>query len=103
MNSLFAALLALLSTGNPNEAASGNETSSALREQASTRVALVALPNDASMPLDAHEAKPQTGSSLGVVLCPAYPGDPPWRPMTCFILSRLGQPWDRPAWKEVGG
>ena len=30
------------------------------------------------------------------VLCPALPGEPPWRPITCYILSRLGEPDDRP-------
>lgn len=30
------------------------------------------------------------------ILCPAYPDDPPWRWMTCFMLSRMGVPPDRP-------
>jgi len=29
------------------------------------------------------------------VLCPADQNDPPWRPITCYILSRLGEPDDR--------
>jgi hypothetical protein len=29
------------------------------------------------------------------ILCPAYPGDPPWRPITCFILTHMGEPPDR--------
>ena len=28
------------------------------------------------------------------ILCPPCPGDPPWRPITCYVLSRL-EPWDR--------
>lgn len=35
------------------------------------------------------------------VLCPPYPGDPPWRPMTCFILTRLGTPPDRVRWRLI--
>ena len=34
------------------------------------------------------------------ILCPAWPNDPPWRPMTCYMLSRLGEPWDR---EPIGG
>ena len=29
------------------------------------------------------------------IRCPAYAEDPPWRPMTCWILSRMGEPPDR--------
>lgn len=37
------------------------------------------------------------------VLCPAYPGDPPWRPITCWLLTRLGVPRDRPPFKDESG
>jgi hypothetical protein len=30
------------------------------------------------------------------ILCPPYPGDPPWRPITCYMLSHLTVPPDRP-------
>ena len=33
------------------------------------------------------------------ILCPPCPGDPPWRPITCFILSRL-EPWGRAECEE---
>ena len=36
------------------------------------------------------------------ILCPPCPGDPPWRPITCFILSRL-EPWDRTECEEEVG
>ena len=31
------------------------------------------------------------------ILCPAYPGDDPWRWMTCYIWTRMGEPPDRPS------
>lgn len=34
----------------------------------------------------------------GPVQCPPWPGDPPWRGITCRILSRMGQAPDRPEW-----
>ncbi|MBI4093182.1 MAG: hypothetical protein HY420_04630 [Candidatus Kerfeldbacteria bacterium] len=36
-----------------------------------------------------------------IIECPAYPGDPPWRPITCWILSRLGEPPTRPPFEGV--
>jgi len=42
--------------------------------------------------------------------CPACPGDPPWRWMTCFMLTHMAEPWDRvecpdgtPLWLEQRG
>ncbi len=29
------------------------------------------------------------------VLCPALPDDPPWRPITCYILAHMGEPPNR--------
>jgi hypothetical protein len=34
------------------------------------------------------------------IQCPAYPGDPPWRPCTCFILAHMGTPPDREPFKR---
>lgn len=40
-------------------------------------------------------------SGAAPILCPAYPSDPPWRPMTCYIWTRMGEPPDRPSWKTL--
>lgn len=36
----------------------------------------------------------------GPILCPRYPGDPPWRGATCRILMQLGPP-DRLRWSDT--
>lgn len=45
--------------------------------------------------LAAHPVATPADSSRVCVRCPAYHGDPPWRPITCYILSRMGIPPDR--------
>lgn len=36
------------------------------------------------------------GAPRDSMLCPAYPGDPPWRKYTCYIWLGLQNPPDRP-------
>lgn len=41
-------------------------------------------------------ARPSVDATIApVILCPAYPGDPPWRPWTCRMLAMLQIPPDR--------
>jgi len=49
-----------------------------------------------SLPKIGEHAAMRIDSDSGpAFLCPQYPGDPPWRPMTCWMLARLGIPPDR--------
>jgi hypothetical protein len=36
------------------------------------------------------------GAPRDSLLCPAYPGDPPWRWMTCYIWLGMRHDSDRP-------
>jgi hypothetical protein len=60
-------------------------------------VLMLAVPktDQPNMPkIGEHSAMLIDPPSGPVFLCPQDPGDPPWRPMTCWMMARLGIPPD---------